>query len=426
MIKPKRQYHVHPPLLLYCGVSLLVAVGAFHAQNNLLFWVFGLSMGMVIVSGIISGWMLMSVSVRREAIDATQVGEAMRVRYEVRNTSRFIALHCLTIRELIDETPEARGGGSRTGAGAMAVQRGRLETAATAFVLHVGPGQVVRVEAEGLAVERGVVRSKGYMVTSSFPFGIIRKALRWDIAGDGIVRPAAEAVALVPPRRGEVKRQQDARSSNDPGPGDDFLSLREYREGDPPRAIAWRLSARHDQLRVRLSSQEATGQRWIMLRLEAMSGAAGRAEDRAGELRRKRGERAISMAAGLLTRSIDDGVRVGLVIVGTGLSMPPRDGPAHLHAMLNALAMQRLDDPRLGGPEDRRTMGPRSGDHVMVVHAGPVDSSVWPGAVHLAAGREVADGEEESGGGSGTAANGDTGRKPMQRIRRLWRKAVAS
>jgi uncharacterized protein (DUF58 family) len=259
MIKPKRQYHVHPPLLLYCGVSLLVAVGAFHAQNNLLFWVFGLSMGMVIVSGIISGWMLMSVSVRREAIDAAQVGEAMRVRYEVRNTSRFIALHCLTIRELIDETPEARGGGSRTGAGAMAVQRGRLETAATAFVLHVGPGQVVRVEAEGLAVERGVVRSKGYMVTSSFPFGIIRKALRWDIAGDGIVRPAAEAVALVPPRRGEVKRQQDARSSNDPGPGDDFLSLREYREGDPPRAIAWRLSARHDQLRVRLSDHAPAG-----------------------------------------------------------------------------------------------------------------------------------------------------------------------
>ncbi len=421
MIKPKRQYHVHPPLLLYCGVSLLVAVGAFHAQNNLLFWVFGLSMGMVIVSGIISGWMLMSVSVRREAIEPTQVGEALRVRYEVRNTSRFIALHCLTIRELIDDAPDASsagGGGSGPNAG---VQRGRLETPPTAFVLHVGPGLVVHAEAEGLAVERGVVRSKGYVVTSSFPFGIIRKALRWDIAGDGIVRPRPEAVALVPPRRGQVKRQQDARSSNDPGPGDDFLSLREYREGDPPRAIAWRLSARHDQLRVRLSSQEATGQRWIMLRLDAVAGGGGRAGERTAGARRERCERAISMAAGLVSRSIDDGVRVGLVIMGTGLSMPPRDGPAHLQSMLNALAMQSLDDPRLGGAEDRRSARPREGDHVMVVHSGVVDASVWPGAVHLAA-----EAPAQVPEGVLTAMTNDAARRAVGGIRRLWRKAVAS
>lgn len=38
-----------------------------------------------------------------------------------------------------------------------------------------------------------------------------------------------------------------------PGDGDDFSGLREYRNGDPQRRIAWKASARHDALLVRES-----------------------------------------------------------------------------------------------------------------------------------------------------------------------------
>jgi hypothetical protein len=66
----KKRYTIrwlHVPRLL------LVALAAMNSQNNLLFWVFAVCFSGLMISGIVSGVMMLGVHVRRVCVSSVQV-----------------------------------------------------------------------------------------------------------------------------------------------------------------------------------------------------------------------------------------------------------------------------------------------------------------------------------------------------------------
>jgi uncharacterized protein (DUF58 family) len=405
-MRPRHVYHVHRPLVLYVAVLLLVAVGAFHAQNNLLFWLFGISLGLVVVSGIISGWMMMSVRVTREAVEPSRArmperseapvpepGTAVRIRYRLTNRSRLLPVFGVTVRELVGEgTPpgterrrsrrrardhHSTNGNTHDRGDPRRVQQGELAAAPEVFVSHVPPRSEAIFEAVTPAVRRGRVHLNGFLLTTTFPFGIIKKSLRFDTPTLLAVRPARHPATPDLFSGGHGLLHTDQTDLSQAGAGDDFFALREYRPGDSPRHVAWKISARTQGLIVRQTAAASLGSVWIVVLLRPGQPHA-------------RQELAIRLAADLATAGDRDGIAVGLIIPDHGVALTPAAGPAARARMLDVLAEIRTPEgERDASPPRPLPIRPAPGSRYIVVHAGSVDPRILPGATHLSADGEI-------------------------------------
>lgn len=358
----RRRYHVGPGGWLYVGVTVLVALGAFNSQNNLLFWTFGLSLSLLVVSGIISGAMLMGVRVERESISDSSVGSAVKINYRVRNLNRLTPIMALTIEEVGHE-PLTKPSLLKRLFGRVRAQRDQPIEPPIGFIAYVGPRSSARVEGFSRAVRRGRVELTGVRVHSSFPFGLIRKSVAIEQLAAGVITPEVvqssagvleAAVPLAP--IGSMSRRS--------GMGDEFHALREYRHGDSPRDVAWRASAHRGSLLVRQSAAPNPRRLWIVLHLRTIAG-----QDALDE-------KAISLAAGLAHDAEKRDVEFGMLVPLTRTIVHPRRGSAHLHRMMLDLGLLDLgeDDGR-----GRRSSFPGhvlgQGAAVVVVHAGSIDAS---------------------------------------------------
>src|SRR5688500_12306402 len=75
--------------LVYCAMMLFMGLAAVNTQANLLFGVFGLMVGILLVSGVISRLVLRRLRVRRVLPDHGIVGRMMPVSYEFRHDKRY-------------------------------------------------------------------------------------------------------------------------------------------------------------------------------------------------------------------------------------------------------------------------------------------------------------------------------------------------
>ncbi len=316
-----RRYPIHLPALAYITITVFLALGAINAQNNLLFLIFGIAMATLIVSGFLSGAMMMSIRLRRAVLDQPRVGEPFRIRYEVHNTHRVFPIFAVTIRE-------------RTGRG---VARASWRTGVpqvTAFLAHAPPRGTTMCEAQPTPTHRGAFTLDRLDAETSFPFGIIRKAVRFSQPDQFLVHP--RIVHLDPARIPDLIRRgvDDPPPHQRSGQGLEFYGVREYRQGDPARLIAWRASARTGQLITRQHADESS--RSLTLRLDLTP-----AQSIGDERRRDESvERAISLCASLLAYASRMGTPVGLNVPTHAISFAPTSaGGRYLSRMLDALAM---------------------------------------------------------------------------------------
>ena len=93
------RYRIRFAGLLYLAMTLLLGVAAATRPNNLLVWIFGVMLGAILVSGVVSGFMLMRLEVRRVDVGTAIAGRTSRLRYELTNRSRFWSAFALWIRE---------------------------------------------------------------------------------------------------------------------------------------------------------------------------------------------------------------------------------------------------------------------------------------------------------------------------------------
>lgn len=182
--------------------------------------------------------------------------------------------------------------------------------------LHV-TGADAEVELTIPTARRGLMDLGRLRLSTTRPLGLARAWSWWRPQQRVLVYPALERSG--PPLPGTASdgaRQPRAQRS-----GEDTHHLRDYRNGDAPRQIAWKASARLDRLMVR--EYEAGVARDVMLDWQA--------------LRHLPHEQRITRLARWVVEAEREGRRYRLQIPGTTLG--PARGTEHRHACLRALAL---------------------------------------------------------------------------------------
>lgn len=120
----------------------------------------------------------------------------------------------------------------------------RLDGFGPQLAFSLIPGAREDAVLECSTARRGWMPLPRIRVSSTWPFGLFR-AWSWIHPDSSVlVYPRPEASGPQPPQA------PDTRDAPRPGEGDDLASLREYRAGDPLKRVAWKASARHEDLLV--------------------------------------------------------------------------------------------------------------------------------------------------------------------------------
>jgi uncharacterized protein (DUF58 family) len=280
--------------------AVLVGVAATNTGNNALYIVLALMLGLLVVSGIVSRHNLRRLAFELSPPEETYAKRPFHVRVVVRNESRWVPRWLLVV-SLADQGQPLlvpylpRAGRSRGYLEMMLPRRGRhrLEWA------HVG---------------------------SIFPLGFFHKGLRYRVGMELLVYPELYPAAATPPvlsgQRGEgiVERV---------GWGHDLHSLREFQQGDDPRRIHWKKSARTGNL-IYTQREAEEGQRLSIL----FDNAVGELADEAAQARF---ERLVSEAATAAVDYLRQGYEVELVTRDRRLGFA--SGRLQRQSILEALAL---------------------------------------------------------------------------------------
>src|SRR4051812_23437064 len=86
--------------LVYCAMMMFLGLAAINSQANLLFGMFGLMIGILLISGVVSRKVLRKLTVRRVLPDHGIVGTPLTVAYQFTNGKRFWPSLSVTVAEL--------------------------------------------------------------------------------------------------------------------------------------------------------------------------------------------------------------------------------------------------------------------------------------------------------------------------------------
>jgi uncharacterized protein (DUF58 family) len=180
---------------------------------------------------------------------------------------------------------------------------------------------------------RGWRRLRPARVSTRFPLGLFEAGVDLAAPAEVLVRPreGRATASLLARLRGATV---DHAASRHRLGTDELHGLREWREGDDPRGIHWRTSARRGALTYVERRDEGFGDVLVALARSTARGPAAEA----------RFERAVSVATTIVRAAMRAGLRVKLVLgeEGSASSLPVR-GRGGLDRALDALAEVRAD-----------------------------------------------------------------------------------
>jgi uncharacterized protein (DUF58 family) len=298
--------------LVYCAMMMLMGVAAINGQANLLFGVFGLMIGVLLVSGTICRMVLTRLKVTRTLPEYCVVGRPTALVYHFTNQKRFWPSLSVMISEL--DGVEA------------------FETQPTAYLLHAAAGLSASVPVELLPKRRGKHTLGAYQLSTSFPFGFIKRA---------VDRKESDSLLVCPPM-GWVSPQLLAMCRSDQradapikprrGGQDEFYGVKEHRQGENPRWIYWRRSARTPGVLIAKEMTQVAPPRLMVLADTFLS--------RLVPSEQAAVEKTLAMAASLASQALDSGLEVGLCAWdGTDFSaLPAQHGKRQRRDVLGMLA----------------------------------------------------------------------------------------
>jgi len=296
-------------------MMLFMGVAAINSQANLLFGMFGLMVGVLLISGVISRLVLRGLILHRALPDHACVGEPITVGYELTNTKRFWPSLSVVLAELDGVEGFARQPHS--------------------FLLHAAPQMMASVPTVLIPKRRGLHTLDRYQLITSFPFGFVKRAVIGRRKDELLIYPPGAEVSrkLLAMCRsadssGEMSRPQ-------PGGADEFYGVKEYRPGDNPRWIYWRRSARAGTLVSREMTRVSPPR--VLLLVDTLVPERTLEEHALVE-------RSIAMAASLAAVALDQGLLVGLCVwSGKWVVVQPTRGKRHKSEVLSLLARLPLN-----------------------------------------------------------------------------------
>ncbi|HLF94951.1 MAG TPA: DUF58 domain-containing protein [Planctomycetota bacterium] len=219
---------MNPRGWIYLALTVSVAFAAGFKGNNLLFAIFCVLFGLFLVCAFLTVAVARRMELSRILPEAVCAGELFTVGVRLRNSKRLWPAFCLKVEDRL--THEGRPAPLQP---------------TPVWLPLAKAGARIRGSYYLTAHERGWAKLGPFAITSEFPPGLF--TYRHVVA--------VEDRILVFPRMGTLNRRvvssllsradYTERPSSAFETGDEeFASLREYREGDSPRRIHWKMSAR--------------------------------------------------------------------------------------------------------------------------------------------------------------------------------------
>ncbi|MBG79960.1 MAG: hypothetical protein CMJ39_04520 [Phycisphaerae bacterium] len=325
----KRTLPVSAPVIFLLLVFLLGPAAILQGNNPLLWMLF-----VLIVIGL-GAWfftrsVLSGITIRRILPDHATVGQTFIIGYEISRPARWLPAFDVTIHE---RGPDFKA----------AIDSNR---SCPAWILHVGPGQVVHGEAMALPVRRGRLSLVAMESRTGFPLGIVPRRRVLPLEQDVLVYPEVHRLRSDLVRAMAGVGAMGRQGADRHGTGLDYYGTRPIRTGDGMRDIAWKISARRNDLIAIERSRPSSPRLRVVLDLNRSTQDLQVSDDESVTARDLE-ERAISLAASVIRDAAGRGYEVGLIV--HGLRVPVyqvRGGLRHVSRMLASLAELDLDQDR--------------------------------------------------------------------------------
>jgi uncharacterized protein (DUF58 family) len=286
--------------LWFVLLCVLVAVAATNTGNNALYTVLAVMFALLVLSGLLSRQNVRGLTVELEPPSEVFANRPFTMDFTVRSRARLLPRWFLLLRLSRDGQPRLIPYLPRRGRSA-----GRLDA---------------------IVAARGPYRFAFARVSSLFPFGFFRKGVRYRTDLDVLVFPEVFAAGSERPEELEHLGERPSRRA---GWGHGLFALRGFRQGDDPRSIHWKQTARTGGI-VYMEREAEQSRRLSII----FDNAVGELPD---DTLRGRFERLVSEAATAALHHLARGFEVELVtrdrVVGFG------GGPRQRVAILEALAL---------------------------------------------------------------------------------------
>jgi uncharacterized protein (DUF58 family) len=286
--------------LWYGLFAVVVGLAAANTGNNALYMVLSAMLAALVVSGIASRGNVRGLEIRLQPPGEVFANRPFTVRFEVASRAWLLPRWFL----LLALTRSAR----------------------PVLIPYLPRRAKTSGQFEVLVARRGRHRFAQAHLSTLFPFGFLRKGLRYPVSLEVLVFPEIFAAASVRPQESEPAGE---RSSRRAGSGPDLHSLRSFRPGDDARRIHWKQTARTGGLIFTVREAERSRRLSILF-----DNGVGELADAAVEARF---ERLVSEAATAAVDYLGRGYEVELVTRDE--SLPFAAGRRQRLAVLETLAL---------------------------------------------------------------------------------------
>jgi uncharacterized protein (DUF58 family) len=318
-IRPPRRLSFTREGKYFVGITIGVGFAAINTGNNLLYLLLGMMLSLIIASGIMSEMSLRSLTVTRQPPTRIPARRPFLMGIGLANGKKRLPSFSIEVEDLVGTKPLDK----------------------KCYFLKLPAGRLQHTSYRHTFPRRGRYTYSGFRLSTKFPFALFRKSRLVELTTEVIVFPQlAQLGHAAPPRARVAGLEAQGRK----GRQGDFHGLREFRDGDDPRDIHWRSTAKAGRTLVREHEEEAARRVTVYL-----DNALPDGETCPDELAKDGLERAISLAASLAADYLERGYAVRVITRGD--VVPPwLQGSPQLIRLLRTLALLPTMTPEVPFP----------------------------------------------------------------------------
>ena len=213
---------------LHIVLCLGVGFAAINSGSNLLHVIFGVQLGLILISGILSERTLSRVSVTVSHAHACFANETSYLPIVVHNQSNRAPVFSITVAgEKFVDAPDF--------------------AITPVSLIYLAPGERSELRLPILATHRGTRAFPRLEVLTRFPFGLFEKRRKLTISRELTVFPEPKSGVA---NRRLARHDQIAQGVEVAARAGEVSGIRSYRDGDEVRRIRWRRFASHRRLTV--------------------------------------------------------------------------------------------------------------------------------------------------------------------------------
>ncbi len=279
--------------------AVLIGVAAVNTGNNLIYLVLSLMLSFLLLAYLLPRLNLLKLSADIGFDGPLHAGAAAPARITLVNAGRLIPAYSVHVSSPVLREPVA--------------------------LQYLAGRSHAEKRASAVFGKRGLYSTVSLTLESSFPFILFYAVRRVEVVKDVIVYPAYVDIDL----KGDTLLAAEGSEQTRPArTGEEMAYLRSFREGDDPRQISWKASAKGSGLMVREYALQESSRKTLVL--------INSRPDAPGDF-----EKAVSVTASLARDYISGGDPVRVVAGST--VVPFGSGYEHLLQILDVLALVRED-----------------------------------------------------------------------------------